>query len=131
MNVLLVGLGGAVGSIGRYLVGLATQKIAGEGTFPWGTLVANILGSLVLGVIMFGALEARTISPRMRLALATGLMGGFTTYSSFAFETVHMMRDGAAFTAIGYALGTTVICLAGSALGYWIGGLVFQTTLGS
>jgi CrcB protein len=85
MNTLWVGLGGALGSIARYHVGrVAASRAPG---FPWGTLAVNLLGSLLIGVVMHLALRGRLDEPT-RLALGVGVLGGFTTYSSFNHETI-------------------------------------------
>ncbi len=87
-NLLLVALGGAVGSVGRYLVSKCF-----EGTFPWGTLTVNLLGSLLIGVLL-GLVAKGTLSPEMKLLLVTGFCGGFTTFSTFASESLAMMKPG-------------------------------------
>jgi CrcB protein len=85
-NILLVGLGGAVGSILRYLCQRSLNF-----TFPYGTLVANILGCLFIGLLW--GLFTKHIDEQKRLLLVTGLCGGFTTFSSFTYEGVQMMMD--------------------------------------
>lgn len=88
MQVLLVALGGAVGSVARYGVGFAAARWFGLG-FPWGTIAVNILGSLAIGVL------AARVGPDhedMRLLLGVGLLGGFTTFSAFSLETVRLME---------------------------------------
>ncbi len=87
-SLLLVALGGALGSVGRYLV----SKVL-TGTFPWGTLTVNILGSLLIGVLM-GVVSKGMLSPEMKLLLVTGFCGGFTTFSTFANESLSMMKSG-------------------------------------
>jgi len=87
-NLLLIALGGAVGSVGRYLVSKCF-----EGTFPWGTFTVNILGSLLIGLLM-GMVAKGTLSPEMKLLLITGFCGGFTTFSTFANESFTMMKAG-------------------------------------
>src|SRR5580693_2390139 len=91
--ILLVGFGGALGSIGRYLA----QQLAARyilSTFPYGTFAVNILGCFVIGLIY--GISARTgwLSPEWRIFLATGLCGGFTTFSTFSYESVMLMNDG-------------------------------------
>ncbi|HET9315661.1 MAG TPA: CrcB family protein, partial [Vicinamibacteria bacterium] len=83
---LLVCLGGAVGTGARYLVSMAALRLLGAG-FPYGTLTVNVLGSFLLGAIMHVGVTTTLLSPTARLVLATGVMGGFTTYSSFNYET--------------------------------------------
>lgn len=104
-------LGGAVGTGARYL--LSGLALAALGTaFPWGTLAVNLLGSFLLGAIMHVGLVTALLSPTLRLTLATGVMGGFTTYSSFNYETIRQIQDGAWPTALAYAAATVLGCLA-------------------
>lgn len=85
--VLLVALGGAVGSVARYGMGLAAVRLFGA-AFPWGTLIVNVLGSLAIGVLAARTAEADSA----RLLLGVGLLGGFTTFSAFSLETVRLMQ---------------------------------------
>lgn len=86
-NILLVGLGGGIGSILRYLCQRSLNNI----NFPYGTLLVNIIGCLLIGI--FWGLFTRHIDEAKRLLLVTGLCGGFTTFSSFTFEGVQMIAD--------------------------------------
>ena len=95
-NLLLVALGGAVGSVGRYLVSKWM-----EGSFPWGTLTVNIVGCLLIGLLT-GLVAKGTLSPEMKLLLVTGFCGGFTTFSTFANESFSMMKAGDAVLAAIY-----------------------------
>ena len=112
-------LGGAAGCGGRYLIGLWAVERFGT-RFPAGTLAVNVVGSLLMGVLMYLGAAARLFSPDLRLALTTGMLGGFTTYSSFAHETLQYLQQGAWGLAAGYALLTTVACVAACGAGYWI-----------
>ena len=86
-NLLLVALGGAVGSVLRYLLsGINTS-------FPWGTFAVNILGSLLIGILV-GLVSKGVLSPEMKLLMVTGFCGGFTTFSTFANESFGMMKAG-------------------------------------
>lgn len=115
-RLLLVCLGGAAGSGARYLVGVGLGRWLGTG-FPWGTLTVNVLGSFLLGAVMELGLRLNAISPEVRLFLAAGVMGGFTTYSSFNYELLGYMQRGA-FAQGGLYLGATVGgCLAAGLLG--------------
>lgn len=103
--VLAIGLGSFIGGISRYLITLFIQNKL-LSTFPYGTLCVNILGCFLIGVI-YGLSERGNVSPAWRLFLATGIMGGFTTFSSFSNETVSMLRDAeyvAAFSYVAYSL---------------------------
>ena len=92
--VLLVGLGGMFGSVARYLVGGWVQQAAGAFWFPYGTLAVNVVGCLLIG-FGGGLAEARSaFSPEGRALVFIGILGGFTTFSSFGFETFALLRDG-------------------------------------
>jgi len=87
-------LGGAAGTGARYLLSGWALQILGTG-FPWGTLAVNLLGSFFIGAIMHAGLTTQLIPPTLRLALTTGVLGGFTTYSSFNYETLKLFQEGA------------------------------------
>lgn len=115
-QVLLVALGGAVGSAARYGVGFAAARWFGLG-FPWGTLTVNVLGGLAMGLL------AARVGPEnepLRLLIGTGLLGGFTTFSAFSLETVRLMEHQPGLAAL-YALASLVLsvgaCWAGFTLG--------------
>lgn len=91
--LLYVGLGAAVGGMSRYLLAGFIQQRAGPG-FPLGTLVINVSGSFVLGFIMRYALQTGAISPEARALLTTGFCGGYTTFSTFSYETALLIEDG-------------------------------------
>lgn len=111
----LVALGGAAGAVLRYL---ATLAFAGTGmVLPWGTLVANLGGCFVIGVITELVARGMVVSPEARLLLATGLCGGFTTMSSFIYELAGFYRGGAWAMAGSYLVAT----LAGSAACFILG----------
>jgi fluoride exporter len=115
-RLLLVAAGGAIGSGLRYLV--ATGAVGWLGvSFPWGTLVVNLTGSFLIGVVQALAAEGLGLGEDTRLFLATGILGGFTTYSAFSSETVALMHRGAWTTAwLNVALTTSgclILCYAG------------------
>jgi CrcB protein len=112
--------GGAFGTAGRYLLGNWLLRVAGP-SFPWGTLAVNLLGSFLLGVIMQIALSTDWISPTLRLTLATGVMGGFTTYSSFNYETLRLLEGGSWLLAGANVAGTLVGCFFAGWLGLVLG----------
>ena len=93
MRFLLVCLGGAAGTGARYLFGGWAQRTLGAG-FPYGTLIVNAVGSFLLVIIMHLSLETGAISPDARVILGTGVMGGFTTYSTFNYETFRLIQQG-------------------------------------
>ena len=113
---LLVCVGGAVGTAARYLVATAAPRLFGT-SFPYGTLAVNVVGSFLLGVIMHVGLTTTLISPTTRIVLATGVMGGLTTYSTFNYETLEFLRDGAVWLAGLNVAATIVLCLFAGAMG--------------
>jgi fluoride exporter len=115
-KLLLVCLGGALGSAARYLAGLWAAGALGAG-FPAGTLLVNVTGSLLIALVMRLSLRSRAVPPDLRLFLTTGVMGGYTTYSSFCYETLLYLETGAPLSAAAYLLGTLVGCLAAGLLG--------------
>ncbi len=110
-ELVAVGVGGMVGAVGRYLVSGWVHRWAGVG-FPWGTLAVNVAGCLALGALM-GLVEARVaISPAWRVFLGLGVLGSFTTFSSFGYETVELLRGGEPALALANAAGSLVLGLA-------------------
>ena len=98
-QVLLVGVGGFLGAILRYAASGAVQRLAESSDFPYGTLAVNVVGCLAIGVLA-GAVESRQIlGPEARLFLMIGLLGSFTTFSTFGYETLSLFRDGALLRA--------------------------------
>jgi CrcB protein len=120
MRFVLICLGGAVGTGARYLLGGAVARWAGP-DFPYGTLLINVLGSLLIGVVQQVGLSTLLIPDTLRVVLAIGVMGGFTTYSSFSYETIRLLEAGSWLAAGLYILLTTALCLAGCAAGLSLG----------
>lgn len=120
MRVWLVFLGGGSGAVLRYLVGLALGRWSQH--FPWGTFAINIGGSFLLG-LLFGLTYAREFrhEREIMLLLGTGVLGGFTTFSTFELEGFSLLANGHAATAAAYLLGSVLAGLAAAALGAWIG----------
>ena len=118
MNILWVAAFGAVGSSLRYLVGLGTGRWLGL-RFPYGTLTVNLLGCFAIGVLMV-LLESRGTDPRMRLALITGLLGGFTTYSAFALDTLSLVERRSISAAALYVSLSMIGGLLACAAGVWL-----------
>ena len=115
-RVFLVALGGALGSVARYGVGVAAPRVLGAG-FPWGTLLVNVVGSFLIAGVMHLAVATAAISPSARLFLTTGVIGGFTTYSTFNYETLNLVGErlwGVATLNVGV---TVVGCLVAGVLG--------------
>jgi CrcB protein len=111
-------LGGAAGTGARYLLGGWALQVLGT-SFPWGTLAVNVIGSFLIGALMHVSLTTQLISPTLRLALTTGVMGGFTTYSAFNYETLRYLQDGARLYALANIVLMLVGCLAAGAAGLW------------
>lgn len=115
MTLLYVALGGAAGAIARYGLGGWVQGLAGF-SFPWGTFVVNVLGSLLIGFSV-RYLEVLRLAPDMRALVMIGLLGAFTTFSTFTFEMVTLLEDGAWGRAGAYALGSLLLGLMAVYLG--------------
>jgi CrcB protein len=91
-KLLFIGLGGALGSMARYIVSGLDYKFSG-GVFPVGTLAVNLTGSLVIG-LLWGLFETTDVAPNIRMFIFIGILGGFTTFSTFALENFNLIRDG-------------------------------------
>ena len=117
MAVLLVAVGGAVGSVLRYWVGLLVAGWLGT-AFPWGTLLINIGGSFVIGW-MASATPPETAG--LRLLVMVGFCGGFTTFSSFSLQTLELMQRGDWIGAWGNVLGSVLLCLGAVTAGWALG----------
>ena len=112
---LLVGAGGFAGSVSRYGLSVVAQRLSLE--WPAGTLAANVLGCLVIGVVTAIFARGESLTPETRLFLATGFCGGFTTMSSLVYETAAMLRASEYLHAFVYAAGTFFLSLAAFAVG--------------
>ena len=119
-RTLLVAFGGMLGSIARYWLAGVIQRLDGV-EFPFGTLGVNVLGSFIVGVVMALSLERGTLPPNARIFLAIGLCGGFTTMSTFSYETMALLRDGQAILGLGNVAATLIACLVAVWLGQVIG----------
>ena len=120
---LLVGVGGCIGSLARYGLSLAAQRLAVQ--WPLGTFAANCLGCLCIGAIAEFAARGEALSPEARLFLATGFCGGFTTLSSLIYETNQMIRAHEILHASLY-VGATLV---GSMLAFFLGALALRVAL--
>jgi CrcB protein len=105
-----------MGSVARYWVSGAVHRLSGSG-FPVGTLAVNVLGSFVIGFVMALALEREAVGPNARLFLTVGFCGGFTTMSTFSYETLALIRDGQA----GFALANVAVSVGASLAATWLG----------
>lgn len=118
LHALLVFLGGGLGATGRYLVGIAALRQFGPG-FPYGTFIVNVTGSLLMGLLI-GWLVRKGGSQEVRLFFATGLLGGFTTFSAFSLDFANLWERGAIGSALTYTMGTLVICIVAIFVGLWL-----------
>lgn len=109
-RVLVVALGGAIGTVLRYITSILAARWFGT-EFPYGTLIVNLSGAFVIGLVQQIGTESLLIPDNIRLFLTTGMMGGLTTYSTFSYETVRLMEGGAWPQAWINVVVTTAICL--------------------
>ena len=117
--MLLASLGGAIGAGLRYLIGNLAIRFLGV-SFPWATLFVNIAGSLLMGILI-GVLARRTGTPNeVRIFLATGLLGGFTTFSAFSLDAISLWQRGESASAAGYVLASVIFSLLALFIGLMI-----------
>lgn len=119
MDYLLVALGSALGGMGRFWMAGAVARLTGP-TFPWGTILINILGSALIGMTaaLTGPGGRLPVAPELRVFVMVGVCGGFTTFSSFSLQTLDLLRDGRTGAALGNIALSVLLCLAGVAAGY-------------
>jgi CrcB protein len=116
MKILYIGLFGGLGCIARYLLTLWTQQLAGR-DFPYGTMLVNVLGSFLLGVLLTLGVRQFPVSPDVRLGLAIGFLGGFTTFSTFSYQTLMLLEEGSHWPAVASVLFNVTLSLAGAFAG--------------
>ncbi len=117
-KILAVALGGAIGSVGRYLTSLAVESFSST-RFPYETLTANLVGCFLIG-LLWGYFERMSISNEFRLFLFTGVLGGYTTFSTFARENIQFFKAGEPFSALGYILVSNIVGLTLVVAGFLI-----------
>ncbi|MER8915351.1 fluoride efflux transporter CrcB [Mesorhizobium sp. M0761] len=117
-NLLLVVVGGGIGAGIRQLTNIGVLRLVGP-NYPWGTMAINILGSFVMGLFV-AALMRRGDSNELRLFVATGILGGFTTFSAFSLDFATLWERGATLPALGYALASVVGAIIALFLGLWL-----------
>ena len=123
--VAAVAAGGALGSVARYLLGAVIQDRAAT-ALPLGTLVINVTGSLLLGFLMRLGLDTSAFSPEMRFFLTTGFCGGYTTFSTFSYETVRLLEDGEYGTASVYIASSVLLSILACVIGMGVAGRVIS-----
>jgi len=119
MQTLYVGLFGALGCVTRYLLSSWIHTLAAR-PLPFGTLAVNVAGSLLLGLLMGGDLHHPVLGGQLRVGLAVGFLGGFTTFSTFSYETVRLLESGSPGAALFNVLLNIVLCV----LAAWVGILI-------
>jgi CrcB protein len=125
LDVLWVGVGGGVGAITRYLLGLWIAERFGT-AFPWGTFVINVTGSLLIGIILTVLTDKVVADPVWRLLLVVGFLGGYTTFSSYPVEALTLANAGECVFALAYVLGSNVVGLLAVVLGAVVAHLVWR-----
>jgi fluoride exporter len=123
-NLLIVGSGGFIGSALRYLVQLHFEKLMSS-SFPAGTLLVNIVGSFILGMIYAIAEKGDLMSPEWRMFLAVGICGGFTTFSTFSLDNINLIKDNSLYYLLLYTGGSVISGILAIYLGIVIIRLIF------
>ena len=118
-SLLIVGTGSFIGGAMRYLLSTLMKSACGQG-FPWGTLMVNLLGCFLFGVVFAVFGKSNATDNTLYLLLTTGVCGGFTTFSAFANESVQMLQQGNTWGFVGYVATSVVAGLALIALGYGV-----------
>lgn len=119
-TLLLIGIGGFIGANLRYVVSTWAAQRFGVG-FPWGTMIINFSGSLLLAVFVAWLTAHTTIDPRVRLFTAVGFFGAYTTYSTFAVESITLLQTGNWIGAFSNVFGTNLVCILGALVGFALG----------
>jgi CrcB protein len=119
LQVIIAGLGGFIGSASRFWISSVTYRILGQ-DFPYGTLLVNVVGAFLIGFLMAVFEERFLVSPNLRIFLTIGVLGGFTTFSTFSYETVSLLREGSYLTGTANILYSLLNCLGAT----WFGGVI-------
>lgn len=119
MQLVYIGVFGGLGCLSRYLVSGWVYALLGR-SLPYGTLAVNVLGSFLLGLVMEGSLRSALLSPEVRLGITIGFLGGFTTFSTFSFETIRLLEEGSLFQAGANVLLNVVVCIIFAGLGIYL-----------
>lgn len=120
IELVAIAIGGALGALARYLLThLGTQLMGAH--FPYGTLLVNVIGSLLIGVVFILLVEKNLLPMVWRTAIIVGFLGAMTTFSTFSLQTVHLLQEGRLMDAMGYVLGSVLICMLATFAGLFIG----------
>ncbi len=119
MKILYLGIFGGLGCVTRYMVSGWIYNLAGR-SLPYGTLAVNVIGSLLLGLIMEGSLRSTIFSPELRFGLTVGFLGGFTTFSTFSYETVRLLEEGSLLAAGANVLLNVTVCIVAALIGIYL-----------
>ena len=120
MNILAIAIGGAMGSVLRFWVPHGVHGLMGR-DYPYGTLTVNVIGSLLMGLLYMLLTERLELGPAWRSLILVGLLGAFTTFSTFSLETLHLLDDGHIIKALTNVLTNVVFCIAAVWMGVFIG----------
>jgi len=124
IRLLVIGLGGAIGTVFRYIVSGLDYKFS-NGVFPFSTMVVNVSGSLIIG-LLWGIVDRFALSPNMRMFIFIGILGGYTTFSTFSLETFNLMRDGEYHIALINIIVSVILSVGAVFLGYFISRLLLN-----
>lgn len=123
-NILMVGIGGSIGAVLRYLIGGWVQKFSNNPSFPYGTLSVNLVGCFLIGLLGGLAESHELFYPEIRLLLIVGILGGFTTFSTFGYDTFLLLRDQRMMSAFTNVSLHVIVGLIAACSGYTISNLI-------
>ncbi len=118
-NLILIALGGGTGAVCRHLVSIAGLRLLGP-VFPWGTVTVNILGSLLMGIFVEVLAQRLNASPELRYLIATGFLGGFTTFSTFSLDVAVLWERGEPIATVAYVLVSLVLSVSALFAGLYL-----------
>lgn len=121
LKLLIVGLGGFIGAVARYGISGLVHRYGGD-TFPWGTLAVNVIGCFLIGALVYFTTDRAVLSPNARLFVQIGILGAFTTFSTFGYETLELIRDRSFLPAIAN-VGANVLL---GIFSVWLGRYLFR-----
>ncbi|MFR4019507.1 MAG: fluoride efflux transporter CrcB [Clostridia bacterium] len=122
LNCIAVGAGGFLGAVSRYLMGMI--PFLQKGSLPYHTLLINVLGAVLIGIVVKTADSTEILNPSTVLFLKVGICGGFTTFPTFSLESLDLLQSGRPAAFAVYAIASVVLCVAGVLGGKWIAGIL-------